>query len=280
MQLILLQQDSHRTAGWVALCLLKPKLVDSHNHTYNMNAKLKRWVKWQCCLRNKDTYCMATVEQSGDIFTNGPLAHSCTPKATTLAVAKARSQIASESVDIPSSLHHRLWIRLFPTTSQVPSSLHHRLWIRLFPTTSQVTPLLTPFPSSPVRHWSTRLTSGIRALALLTLQHLTLRYRKMLYQQTSWRMTSAFRTVDISSSHHWCWPVWRSGTWKPPSRVSANPSSSCGPFVHSSNRNTAWNRYHSRHHEWAFRRGLHCGTEASPMPCPLTTSPHYCCFGF
>ena len=149
-------------------------------------------------------------------------ADALAPYVARTSAAMILTQIASKSIDIPSSLHHRLWIRLFSTTSQV-------------------TPLLTPFPSSPVRHWSTRLTSGIRALALPTLQHWTLRYRKMLYQQTSWWMTSGFRTVDISSSHHWCWPVWRSGTWKPPSRVSENPSSSCGPFVHSSDRETAWN---------------------------------------
>ena len=260
---MLLQQDSHRTAGWVALCLLKPTLVDSHNHTYNMNAKLKRWVKWQCCLRNKDTYCMATVEQSGDIFTKGPLAHSCTPKAATLPVAKARSQIARESVDISSSLHHRLWIRLFSTTSQVM-------------------PLLSPFPSSQVRHWSTRLTSGIRALALPTLQHWTLRYRKTLCHQTSWRMTSASRTVDIStSSHHWCWPGQRSGTWTPPSRVSANPSSSCGPFTHSSDRETAWNRYHLLTSSWVgVQKRITLWYWGVSKAIPITTFPHYCCVRF
>ena len=199
-----------------------------------MNAKLKRWVKWQCCLRNKDTYCMVTDPLWSSLVTfsrRDPLAHSCTPKAATLPVAKARSQIARESVDIPSSLHHRLWIRLFSTTSKV-------------------TPLLSPFPSSPVRHWSTRLTSRTRALAFSTLQHWTLRYRKTLCQQTSWRMTSASRTVDISSSHHWYWPGQRSGTWKPPSRVSANPSSSCGTFTHSSDRETVWNRYHLLMSSW------------------------------
>ena len=93
-----------------ASCRLKPKLVDSHNHTYNVKAKLKSGVKWQCSVRNKDTYYSATVKQSGDIFMMGPQAHLRPPP----------SQLQKHD--------HRLPVNLSP----IPSSLHHPLSIRLF----------------------------------------------------------------------------------------------------------------------------------------------------
>ena len=80
---------------------MKPKLVDSHNHTYNVKCQLKDGTKWQCSVRNKETYCKATVKQTGMCFAPGPQPHTCTPKVSTLPAAKARAQITKEALAHP-----------------------------------------------------------------------------------------------------------------------------------------------------------------------------------
>ena len=80
---------------------MNPKLVDSHNHHYNIKRKSKQSVTWQCSIRNKDVYCKATVKQTGDLFEKGTQPHSCTPKAATLPATQVRAQIAKDALSHP-----------------------------------------------------------------------------------------------------------------------------------------------------------------------------------
>lgn len=79
----------------------KSKLVDSLNYGYNKKCVLKRSGEtvWLCCVRNKETYCSATVKQLGDIFTRGPKPHVCTPKSSALEAAIIRQDIITKSTN-------------------------------------------------------------------------------------------------------------------------------------------------------------------------------------
>ena len=77
---------------------MKPKLVDSHNYTYNIKGQLKDGTNWQCSVRNKETYCKDKVKQKGSQFTHTPQPYTCMPRAPTLPAAKARSQITKEAM--------------------------------------------------------------------------------------------------------------------------------------------------------------------------------------
>ena len=77
---------------------MKPKLVDSHNYTYNIKGQLKDGTNWQCSVRNKETYCKDMVKQKGSQFTHSPQPYTCMPQAPTLPAAKARAQITKEAM--------------------------------------------------------------------------------------------------------------------------------------------------------------------------------------
>ena len=59
--------------------LWQARLVDSSGYAYTRRPLNKENVTyWRCAVRNKITYCKATVTQRGDTFRRGPIQHVCT----------------------------------------------------------------------------------------------------------------------------------------------------------------------------------------------------------
>ncbi|XP_071786852.1 uncharacterized protein [Asterias amurensis] len=54
---------------------LHPKLIDDAGYTYTMKSKGSEKTQWRCSVRNKTTYCRATVIQQGKNFKKGAFVH-------------------------------------------------------------------------------------------------------------------------------------------------------------------------------------------------------------
>ena len=52
-----------------------PKLIDNAGYTYTMKSKGKYTTFWRCSVRNKNTYCRATIIQSNATFRKGSFEH-------------------------------------------------------------------------------------------------------------------------------------------------------------------------------------------------------------
>ena len=61
--------------------VLQTRLVDSFGYSYTQKSNARTSViYWNCSVRNKKTYCRATVIQRGTTYTKGVLPHICQPQ--------------------------------------------------------------------------------------------------------------------------------------------------------------------------------------------------------
>ena len=80
----------------------KTRLIDSFGYCYTQKPSDKTSViYWRCSVRNKTTYCKATVIQRNDTYTRGSIPHICQPQpgqALASKISKAVKQSATEKV--------------------------------------------------------------------------------------------------------------------------------------------------------------------------------------
>lgn len=68
-------------------------LTDSNGYCYSLKPRKTGSKYWRCVVRNKNTYCRATVIQDDDDYIRGQYDHICTPHAGVTVARKVTASV-------------------------------------------------------------------------------------------------------------------------------------------------------------------------------------------